>query len=282
MTDPYPPKKPCIALMGEFSAGKSTLCNLLLQSRILPEQVTATRLPPIWFRHAPGDDHRLGLDGNIEPIDGQAVSNLPIDGTRAICLYREAEILQRCDLIDFPGISDPNIGSEIWDRVIGEASAVIWLTHATQAWRQSEIAVWESLPVTLRAHSVLLVTRFDKLTSDRDKRRVLARLAQETNGLFDKIFPISLLQAVHGQGNPQTWESSGAPAVLDHLNALIDRLSLQSSTQSRGSGPEHANPIDRRSPGMGETPSGTIVPRRVHSALGHRRAERRRRPGAAV
>ena len=40
-------RKPRIAIMGEFSAGKSTLCNILLGQAPLPMRVTATRLPPV-------------------------------------------------------------------------------------------------------------------------------------------------------------------------------------------------------------------------------------------
>jgi len=36
-------RRPRIALMGEFSAGKSTLSNLLLGARPLPEKVTHFR-----------------------------------------------------------------------------------------------------------------------------------------------------------------------------------------------------------------------------------------------
>ncbi|MCX8508937.1 MAG: dynamin family protein, partial [Rhodobacteraceae bacterium] len=34
-------RKPCIALMGEFSAGKTTLINFLLGDDVLPTRVTA-------------------------------------------------------------------------------------------------------------------------------------------------------------------------------------------------------------------------------------------------
>ena len=42
-------RKPRIALMGEFSAGKSTLANMLVGAQHLPVQVTATQLPPVWI-----------------------------------------------------------------------------------------------------------------------------------------------------------------------------------------------------------------------------------------
>ena len=44
-------RKPRLAIMGEFSSGKSTLCNLLLGARPLLEKVTATQLPPVWLSY---------------------------------------------------------------------------------------------------------------------------------------------------------------------------------------------------------------------------------------
>ena len=42
-------RKPQVALMGEFSAGKSTLLNMLLGQDPLPVRITATSVPPIWI-----------------------------------------------------------------------------------------------------------------------------------------------------------------------------------------------------------------------------------------
>ena len=44
-----------------------------------------------------------------------------------------ASVLELCDIIDFPGISDPNMPAEVWQRVISKADAVIWCSHAVQA-----------------------------------------------------------------------------------------------------------------------------------------------------
>ncbi|TNF59741.1 MAG: hypothetical protein EP307_09890, partial [Rhodobacteraceae bacterium] len=62
------PRKPRVALMGEFSAGKSTLTNLLLGAAPLPVKITATRLPPVWITQ--GDDGGLREDtnGELHPI----------------------------------------------------------------------------------------------------------------------------------------------------------------------------------------------------------------------
>lgn len=225
MTSPIPtPRKPRIALMGEFSAGKSTLSNLLLGIRPLPERVTATRLSPVWMAYGTDAPHRVDTDGGFELISLAQLESIPVEETRVIRLFFETDILEVCDLIDFPGISDPNMSGDVVERMLEEVDAVLWCTHATQAWRQSESAMWERFPAAVKARSTLLVTRFDKLTSEKDKARVLKRVQKETEGLFGGIFPISLTRALAAGEDEQKWEASGAAAFTEHLIATVQEL----------------------------------------------------------
>ena len=217
-------RKPRVAIMGEFSAGKSTLSNLLLGARPLPEKVTATRLSPVWITLGQGAPVRVDLDGGESPIHIEEIEAVPLEETHHIRLPLEAEILRYCDLIDFPGISDPNMDPAVWERVLDEVDMVLWCTHATQAWRQSEAAVWEGVPEAVQARSLLLVTRFDKLTTERDRARVLHRVTTETEGLFGAIFPISLIQALASADDPEAWETSGAAAFADHLLDMLSEI----------------------------------------------------------
>ncbi|MEM9797853.1 MAG: dynamin family protein [Pseudomonadota bacterium] len=220
-------RRPRIALMGEFSAGKSTLSNLLLGARPLPEKVTATRLSPVWITKGSNDPVRVGLDGSEMPVLLHEIESVPIEETRYIRLQLDSKILDYCDLIDFPGISDPNMDSIVWERVLEEVDAVLWCTHATQAWRQSEAAVWETVSEEVRARSLLLVTRFDKLTTDRDRGRVLRRLEVETAGLFRKIYPLALLQALNAGDDQAAWEGSGAAVFADNLMDLLREIAAE-------------------------------------------------------
>jgi hypothetical protein len=218
------PRKPRIALMGEFSAGKSTLSNLLMGVRALPEKVTATRLSPVWMSYGTNAPYRVDMDGSTEPVSLEHLEDIPVQKTRAIRLFLEADILEVCDLIDFPGISDPNMSSDVWERMLTEVDAVIWCTHATQAWRQSEAAVWETMPEAVRQHSILLITRFDKLTTDRDRSRVIKRVERETAGQFSGIYPISLLQALAAGDNYDLWDASGAGPFVQRMIETIETL----------------------------------------------------------
>jgi hypothetical protein len=275
-----PGRKPRIALMGEFSAGKSTLSNLLIGSAPLPMKVTATQLPPVWISWGDGPPYREDLDGATHPIDIARLAEIDPAETRMIRIFARSDVLEMCDIIDMPGISDPNMDSEVWERVIGKADAVIWCTHATQAWRQSEASVWESLDPALHAKSLLLVTRFDKLIGETDRSRVMRRVERETDGLFRARLPISLTEALSAGDDEALLEKSGAAAFHRTLVALLDGLS---SRDGRDGVTRTAETLARDGlvtavgdsrAARGITPS-RILPRRIRPV-----SEQTRSPGA--
>lgn len=224
------PRKPRMAIMGEFSAGKSTLTNLLIGSNPLPVKVTATQLPPVWIAYGDQSPFREDLHGNKHPVDLNNLSEIPFEQTALIRIFLKSEILELCDLIDMPGISDPNMSSEVWERVIDQADGVLWCTHATQAWRQSEAAVWKSLSSELYNRSFLLLTRYDKLLTEGDRERVAKRVQRETDGLFAGLFPISLTNAIAAKDDRGLWELSGAE---EFAHDLVDMLTDMSTSLGR-------------------------------------------------
>ncbi|MEM6407793.1 MAG: dynamin family protein [Pseudomonadota bacterium] len=225
------PLKPCLALMGEFSAGKSTLANLLIGIKHLPEQIVATQLPPVWLSFGENAAFRVDLEGEKHPLDLNHLDEAPLDTTAYIQIFTPQDLLLECDLLDMPGISDPNMSSEIWQRMLGRADGVIWCSHATQAWRQSEAAVWAEQDPALFAKSLLLLTRIDKLVNDGDRGRVLRRVRHETEGLFRACLPISLLHAVNETDNPALWRKSGAEEFARALADLLRDISRDKNPQ---------------------------------------------------
>jgi GTP-binding protein EngB required for normal cell division len=217
------PHIPRVALMGEFSAGKSTLTNLLLGAEPLPVKITATRLPPVWITKGTGKGLREDLNGDLHELDDSGLENIRMDDTRLIQLQMDADILNLCDLVDMPGISDPNMKSEVWRHVIDQADILVWCTHATQAWRQSEAAAFDSLPEHLRKRAILLITRSDKLQNERDRNRVMSRLVAETEDRFLAIYPVSLLDAVLSGEDRSRWEKSGAEPFVRTLVQMITK-----------------------------------------------------------
>ncbi|WP_319826035.1 dynamin family protein [Thalassovita sp.] len=222
MTDrPQQQRKPRVALMGEFSAGKSTLLNMLLDDEPFPVKVTATRLPPVWTSLGADAAFVVAHDGTETPIEIEEISRVSLEKARLIRLHKQNDILELCDLIDMPGVSDPNMPAHVWLPLLQEIDIVIWCTQASQAWRQSEAAIWDRAREAMTGKSILLITQIDKLKTERDRNRVIQRVTRETKGLFHEVFPISTLQAMQSDDDPDLLEQSGAPAFLGHFVDLL-------------------------------------------------------------
>ena len=247
-----PARKPRLALMGEFSAGKSTLSNMLLGADPLPVRITATRLPPVWISYGREAAFRVARDGTEHPINVDTLDDVPLEDTRMIRMFMTSDALQLCDLIDMPGISDPNMSAEIWQGVIDEADCVIWCTHATQAWRQSEAATWEMIRPRTNGENLLLITQFDKLQNDRDRARVKARVTAETRGQFRAIYPISLTEALAAGEDSDRWEQSGAAAFTEDLIDMLLHPLPPKPTAEPGAAGAHSAPATEDETG-GET-----------------------------
>ena len=265
------PRRPRIALMGEFSAGKSTLANLMIGSDPLPVQVIATQLPPIWISYGTGPAAIVDLDGNETPCDLETLQEIVAEETAFIRIQCEEEILKMCDLIDMPGISDPNMSSEVWERLLPVADGVVWCSPATQAWRQSEASVWDMVPEAIREHSILLLTRADMLMSDRDRAKVLKRVCAETDALFAHTLMISLTQARDGEDDPELWEECGADPFVHAFLEIIGDLAgtredaISDNTPTSSAQPDAdamSCPADLSEGENGSEAGDRVVPRR--------------------
>lgn len=238
-TDPQ--RKPRLALMGEFSAGKSTLTNLLVGRQLLPVRVTATRLPPVWISYGDEAAYIVTTDGNQIPVSLEDLDIIEMETTAMIRLFYPSDALELCDIIDMPGISDPNMPPEKWQSLIPEVDGVMWCTHATQAWRQSEAAVWESIADAVDGPNILLITHFDKLRSERDRGRVTARICKEAGPMFDRVFPISLSQALLAGDDMDAWRNSGADKLIEYL---VETLLNRPQGDRVSSAPDLSQPAD--------------------------------------
>ena len=229
-------RKPVIALMGEFSSGKSTLLNMLVGQSILPMQVTATRLPPVWIQYGDKPAFWMDKEGQRHAVDLDNLDLVPLNEARFIRIYVLADQLKKCDLIDTPGISDPNIPTDSWIKTIEYANSVLWCTHAGQAWRESERSQWESLPDRLRENSLLLVTRADKIVSRTDLDKIHRRLVRETGNLFSKHHFISLTMALKSReedSDPGLWVKSGGEVFMDSLGTILSTIISERNTLLR-------------------------------------------------
>jgi hypothetical protein len=229
---PVTMRRPVLGLMGEFSAGKTTLLNVLVGRELLPTRVTATRVPPIWLSYGPEQAHYVDTEGAHHSITLAELETVPLDGVAFIKIMTEAEVLADVDLFDTPGISDPNISDEVRLAIVQHLDAVLWCTHATQAWRESERSAWMSMPDKLREKSQMLVTRADTLSA-RDQERVMRRMRREAGEMFNAVRPISSVSAAEAMisGDAAALAESGLPALRTAMSEIAAAISAEIAEQ---------------------------------------------------
>jgi hypothetical protein len=234
-------RKPRVAILGEFNAGKTTLTNLLARTRALDTDVLAnTRLPTLVHDGAQDAEPILVPERSR---DGTATN--PLGVTMRVPFEYElsaspADLLKACSIIDTPGLADPTHADRVGDVFARIADIAIWCSVAGQCWRESERQAWDSFPGRLRRYGVLVLTGADSVPRAADRQRILARLQREAVGRFGVILFLSgrdaaaAIDDATGQiTNPGLWEESGAAEIERVVARLVRHVSDQRALRSR-------------------------------------------------
>ncbi|KIT14980.1 dynamin family protein [Jannaschia aquimarina] len=214
-----------LAVMGEFSSGKSSLLNLLLGERVLPMQATATSLPPVWFTAPDGGPECQALmrDGRLQPITLEDAASSDDDDLLLVRMTHDAALLDGIDVIDTPGISDPHMAKDALDFLKPYLDAAIWCSAAEQAWRATEAKFWKSLPKDLHENGILVVTRIDQIRKAKDAGRIMKRVQREAGSLFAEALALATpaARAARADDDQSAWNASGGAALMSALDGRL-------------------------------------------------------------
>lgn len=204
------------------------MLNTLLGRPLLPTRVTATDLPAVWITQGP--ELRLtGLNyaGDLVELSSKDLTSKGAMTFLCIRIETDAEILRTTDIIDTPGISDPRLSTAIVEVISQYIDFAVWCSPMNQAWRQTERAFWNRLPATVKAGSILALTRADIMRNASDVAKVVKRCAAETAGIFAAVVPFSAhrADAAVRLGTPNEREGllreSGLPELLRLLGQSV-------------------------------------------------------------
>ena len=140
-----------IAVIGEFSTGKSTFINALLNDDILPATYRPTTNQLMRIQH---DDinKRIYVDGANPEIDGLSLTKETIkkldsdtDGLIVIDTKIPAPMDQFL-IYDTPGVNDPSaLSEEIVFDLLSKVDVVIFMLRADSALKETEINFLQQL-----------------------------------------------------------------------------------------------------------------------------------------
>jgi hypothetical protein len=198
-----------VAILGEFNAGKSTLANVLAGIDSLPTAVvSATRYPTLLYRARAPEVWALHWDGRREPLRADTASHA--NSILRLEVGLPIAWLDTVQLLELPGLADPNFRFAALDLATAGVDGAIWCTASTQAWKESERDWWEQLSARLRNRAILVVTHADLLRSELDREKLLKRLHNAVASEFKEIVVFSA--------------KPGAPVDDGPLKDALDRL----------------------------------------------------------
>ena len=196
-----------VAIVGQFSSGKSTFLNALLGSEILPSGLTPVTSKPTFIRYgaAPGlsvlYENGRELYLGVEEISRFVDQRVFGDDVSRLCVYAPSEILKLVNFVDTPGLNSlSKADTAVTHEVLKDVAGVIWLSLADNAARASEAAQIEEFLADGGKTAICLLNQKDKLSKDELER--LKTHAQTTYGrFFERIIAVSAKQAVTAQAN---------------------------------------------------------------------------------
>jgi hypothetical protein len=256
---------PRIGLFGEFSAGKSSVVNLLLGRDLLPAAVLSSTRRPTMVRYAPElSIEAIGSDGvrRSVPRETMALSRADIGGFE---IGTPGPLLRHMELLDTAGFADPYQDSQRTLDIVDGVDICIWCTLATQAWRDSEQKTWLGLPQRLRDRGILVATHADNLTRARDLQRLRARLQREAGDKFAAIVLLAVPDAMRAQGDSdliadgELWRSSGGADLLAAIQRAAAGLAAVRKQETSAARKERVEQ-DRLALSALAAPAGTASP----------------------
>ena len=249
-----------IAIMGEFSSGKSTFINALLGEAVAPMGVLPTTSTINLFRRGPGGGARVHYrDGSIatvarDEVHGflQQLDDLEASRIRHMEIERTGRRLGDAAVVDTPGLNALDTFHErVTREFVDEADAIIWIFSATRGGAASEGSALKSLRADGR--QVLgILNKVDTLDDD-ERAELVDYLREQFGDLLLDVIPICASAALDLRTRPpETDVLAQAPIADDPFLAVEDALERHFF--------EHARELKR-----------SLTARRLADALSHAR-----------
>lgn len=226
-----------IAIMGEFSAGKSTFVNALLGQTVAPMGVLPTTSTINVFRRGVGGGARVHYrDGRIATLTTEDVEPFlhGLDDTEAARI-RHVEIertggrVGEAAVVDTPGLNALDAYHEqVAREFLDEADAVVWLFSATRSGAATEAGMLASLRAGGR--QVLgVLNKVDTLDDD-EKTELAEYLRKQLGEVLVEVVPLCARDALEHR----TAEAKG-PDPFAAVEAALENHFLQHARELKRS-----------------------------------------------
>ncbi|EAI4303061.1 ATP-binding protein [Campylobacter lari] len=208
-----------VAIIGQFSSGKSTLLNLILQKECLPTGVVPVTFKPTFLRYAREYFLRVEYeDGSDEIVDINELAKFSdqrnkLKETKSLHLFAPIELLKDITLIDTPGLNANDIDTLTTFKELSFMHSAIWLSLIDNAGKKSEENAIRANAKLLERGGICVLNQKDKLNQD-ELENVLNYAHLVFDKYFEKIIAISCKEAKYDL------QKSNLPLLYEYLKRL--------------------------------------------------------------
>ena len=213
-----------IAVVGQFSSGKSTFLNTLLGEEILPTGIVPVTAKVTKIEWAPFSLLKIVLNDDSEilrevsALQSYTDQRTKIKSVRNLTIFNSAEILKKVSFSDTPGLNSRSKSDTAETmRELQNADGLFWISLIDNAARASEKDEILTLPKELKQNSLFLLSQKDRLSDD-EISRVLKHSFDTLKDSFCDIVAISSRLQKDGK------DDSGFDKVYNFINNLRDIL----------------------------------------------------------
>ncbi|MHA1911706.1 MAG: dynamin family protein [Candidatus Kariarchaeaceae archaeon] len=204
-----------VAIVGEYSSGKSTFLNVLLEENLLPTGNLPTTGCVNFIRfgnfsivaHYKNESSRTLTAKELKTLSTHkhvsAARNRLLQRLKYIEIFKPIKILKKTVFIDTPGLNAPTeLDRCITERLLNKADAIIWVTSAQKVLAASEIEVLKTFSKRYRHKSLCVISQIDTLSYPDKEVPLLLEYAHDIlSDYFMDIVAISAKKAIEGEMN---------------------------------------------------------------------------------
>ena len=211
-----------IAIVGQFSSGKSTFLNALLSKNILPTGITPVTSKVIYINY--GESHKLRVTYKSGAHEYHPIENISMfsdqrirksDDIKYLSIYAPVDILKDMSFVDTPGLnSQSQEDTYSTKKVFQDVGGIIWLTLIDNAGKRSEEEILESYMSSFKTKSLCLLNQKDKFSPEQIMTTI-NYVEKKFDNHFSKVIAISAKMALDAR------ELEPTTLVNNAMNTLI-------------------------------------------------------------
>ena len=196
-----------VAIVGQFSSGKSTFLNALLSKDVLPTGITPVTSKVNFINYA--DEYKLKVTYKNGADEYHALDNISkftdqrekVEDIKYLTLYAPMDILKDISFVDTPGLnSQSHSDTEVTKKILRDVDGIIWLTLIDNAGKESESQVLEEYLTNFEGKSLCVLNQKDKFEKE-DITKTVNYISERFNKYFSKVVPISAKLALDSRVN---------------------------------------------------------------------------------